>query len=336
MEAKYYSKLEDSSVECRLCPHQCKIRPGKTGLCGTRTNRNGALELDHWGVIASSGLDPIEKKPLYHFHPGSTIYSIGGYGCNLKCSFCQNCDISQYIPNIPGNFRRISPAEIVARAKSHPSNIGIAYTYNEPTILFEYMLETAHLAKEQGLKNVMVSNGFINPKPLDDLLNVIDAFNIDLKAFSDEFYKNLTRSRLQPVLDTLKIISSSGNHLEVTLLVIPGYNDNPLEAEEMFSWMSSELGNSTVLHLSRYHPAYKLNAPPTPPETMTNLYNLAKSYLHYVYFGNMPFNSTGHNTYCPNCTRLLIERMGYRTNASGVNANGDCMYCEHKVLGGVR
>jgi len=336
MEAKYYSKLEESSVECRLCPHQCKIRSGSTGICGSRTTRHGGLELDQWGVIASSGLDPIEKKPLYHFHPGSMIYSIGGYGCNLKCCFCQNCEISQYVPNIPEGFRLISPAEVVGRAKSYSSNIGIAYTYNEPTILFEFMLETAHLAKEQGLKNVMVSNGFINPEPLDDLLNVIDAFNIDLKAFSDEFYKSLTRSRLQPVLDTLKIISKARKHLEVTLLVIPGHNDSPHEAEGMFSWMSSELGNSTVLHLSRYHPAFKLNAPPTPLETMTSLYTLAKSYLQYVYLGNMPFDSTGHNTSCPKCHKLVIERMGYRINVSGINANGECMFCGQKILREVR
>jgi len=332
MESQFYIKTDSGGVECQLCPHNCKIRNERVGICSTRLNRNGKLESTQWGVLASSSLDPIEKKPLYHFHPGKMIYSIGGYGCNLKCIFCQNCEISQYVPQNIERVRLIYPKDLVTKAKIYLNNIGIAFTYNEPTIAFEYMYETANLAKHDGLKNVVVSNGFINPNPLSALLDVIDAFNIDLKAFSDDFYKKYTGGRLNPVLETLKAIRKSGKHLEVTFLVIPKLNDNEDEVKAMFDWIANELGEQTVLHLSRYHPAYLLNNPPTPTETLLNFYHLAKEKLQYVYLGNIIIPEVGYNTSCPKCGNIAVKRVGFNASVVGVDEHGNCSKCGYKSL----
>lgn len=327
MESKYYTKSDSGGVECQLCPHNCKIKSGKFGICNTRINREGILESTQWGVIASASLDPIEKKPLYHFHPGKMIYSIGGYGCNLRCVFCQNSEISQFTPQNIDALRIISPEEVVSQASIYQNNIGVAFTYNEPTISFEFMLETAKLAKHVGMKTVMVSNGFINPEPLAELLGFIDAFNIDLKAFTNEFYKKHTGGKLEPVLRTLKAIRESGKHLEVTFLVIPNLNDNENDAKAMFEWISNELGKQTVFHLSRYHPAYLLSNPPTPLETLTNFYNLAKEKLQYVYLGNIRSEQIGNSTSCPKCGNLLIRREGFYSSIVALNSNGGCKKC---------
>jgi pyruvate formate lyase activating enzyme len=327
MESQFYIKSDSGTIECLLCPHLCKIKMERVGICGTRLNNNGVLESSHWGVISSSSLDPIEKKPLYHFHPGKMIYSIGGYGCNLKCVFCQNYQISQYVPSTIDDWKIILPKEIVLKAKVLPGNIGIAYTYNEPTISFEYVRETAELAKLEGMKNVMVSNGFINPKPLSVLLQSIDAFNIDLKAFTDEFYRIHTGGRLEPVLNTLKSIRKSGKHLEVTFLVIPDFNDDPKDAKAMFEWIASELGEQTILHLSRYHPAHLLDNKATPTETLTEFYHLAKEKLQYVYLGNIRNERIGIHTTCPKCGNILIKRDGYFSSVVGLNHTGNCVKC---------
>jgi pyruvate formate lyase activating enzyme len=327
MESQFYIKIDSDKVECQLCPHNCKIKSERLGICNVRLNRGGVLESVQWGVIASSSLDPIEKKPLYHFFPGKKIYSIGGYGCNLKCEFCQNFEISQYIPQNIDSIRIIQPSEIVQKAKIFPDNIGIAFTYNEPIISFEYMLETAKLSKQEGMKNVMVSNGFINPKPLAVLLENIDAFNIDLKAFTDEFYRKFTGSRIEPILNALKAIRKSGKHLEVTFLVISSLNDNEDEAKAMFNWIANELGGDTILHLSRYHPSYLLNNPPTPQDTLLNFYHLAKEKLQYVYLGNIHTNGEGSNTDCPKCGNIMIKRDGYFASTVGVDSKGNCSKC---------
>jgi len=327
MESQFYTKTNSGSVECLLCPHCCKIKSGRLGVCSTRLNRNGVLESVQWGVIASSSLDPIEKKPLYHFFPGKQIYSIGGYGCNLRCVFCQNSDISQFVPANIDTLRIVPPKEIVLKAKIYSNSIGIAYTYNEPIISFEYMLETAKLACYNGLKNVMVSNGFINPDPLSILLEHIDAFNIDLKAFTGDFYRKRTGGKLEPVLNSLKAIRRSGKHLEVTFLVIPNLNDNEEEAKAMFEWIANELGEQTVLHLSRYHPAYLLNNPPTPHDTLYSFFQLAKEKLQFVYLGNIHSDDNGHNTTCPKCGSLMIKRNGFYTTPVGVDPKGCCVKC---------
>lgn len=326
MESQFYVKDESGSVECRLCPHNCRIKNERLGICNTRLNRNGVLESVQWGVIASSSLDPIEKKPLYHFFPSKKIYSIGGYGCNLKCEFCQNFEISQYVPQNIDNIRIVQPKEIVLKSKIYSDNIGIAYTYNEPTIAFEYVLETAKLAKLEGLKNVMVSNGFINPEPLSVLLEYIDAFNIDLKAFTNDFYRRVG-GKLEPVLNTLKAIRKGGKHVEITFLVIPNLNDNEDDAKAMFNWIANELGEQTVLHLSRYHPAYLLNNPPTTHDTLLRFYQLAKEKLQYVYLGNIHSDDNGHDTVCIKCGNVLVRRSGFYASPIGIDSKGNCTKC---------
>lgn len=327
MESQFYIKSDSNSIECQLCPHFCKIKSNRLGKCNTRLNQNGVLSSVQWGVIASTSLDPIEKKPLYHFFPGKMIYSIGGFGCNLKCIFCQNYEISQFVPQNVDQYKIITPLEIVSRAIRQINNIGIAYTYNEPTISFEFMVETARLAQKEGLKNVMVSNGYINPLPLSELLKYIDAFNIDLKSFTDYFYRTFTGGSLEPVLKTLKSIRQSGKHLEVTFLVIPNLNDNVEEAIAMFEWISKELGEQTVLHISRYHPAHLINNPPTPTLTLTKFYNLAKEKLQYVYLGNIRDEQIGTDTNCPKCREVVVKRNGYSTNVIGIDSKGNCDKC---------
>jgi len=327
MESKFYIKHDDNTVECQLCPHLCRIKNERLGICNTRLNRNGVLESVQWGVIASSGLDPIEKKPLYHFHPGKMIYSIGGFGCNLNCPFCQNFEISQYVPHNIDKLRIISPSEVIQKSKIHKNSIGIAYTYNEPTVWFEYMEDTAKEAKKEELLNVMVSNGFINPKPLDSLLDLIDAFNIDLKAFNDDFYRKISRGNLDIVLSTLKAIRKSGKHLEITFLVIPNLNDSFDEANQMFQWIAKELGDHTVLHINAYHPAYLLNNQPTRPDSLHKLFNLAKESLKHVYIGNNQCVEVGRYTFCPQCQSIAIKRHGFTSSPIGINEKGYCTEC---------
>lgn len=326
MEAKYYSK-KGNGIRCNLCPHSCSIQDGRFGICKARQNQGGVLNALGYGVISSSGLDPMEKKPLYHFHPGSRIFSIGSYGCNLHCDFCQNFEISQSFPVSMPPLRSYQPSEVVEKARVLPENIGIAYTYNEPTISFEFMLETARLAKSKGLLNVAVSNGYINPAPLRELLEVLDAFNIDLKSFSDDFYRSQTGGRLKPVLKTLVTIRELGKHLEIAFLVIPGLNDSLAETKAMVSWIASNLGSNTVLHINRYYPAYKLKIPPTPEERLVELYEIAREKLAYVYLGNLHGNEVGCNTICPSCSSTVIRRNGYHTVISALTREGRCSSC---------
>ena len=281
-----YRKVKNG-VQCTLCPHNCVIQEGRAGFCGVRVNKNGKVENIISEIISGYAIDPIEKKPLYHFLPGKNILSIGGFGCNLKCNFCQNWQISQNvnIDNITGITK--TPEEIVIDAINTPDNIGLAFTYNEPAIWFEFMHQTALLAKSKGLKNVIVSNGFINPEPLEALIGVIDAFNIDLKGFSENFYHEMTRGKLSSVLSSIKIINNYNRHLEITFLVIPRKNDNIDLFAEMVDWMHNELNENIVLHISRYFPRYKQTLPPTSENTLIEMYNIAKEKLNYVYLGNI-------------------------------------------------
>ncbi len=286
-EAVYYQSISDGSVICGLCPHNCRISKGKSGICKVRSNYDGKLIADNYGKLSSIQLDPIEKKPLYHFFPGKKILSIGSVGCNLKCSFCQNCEISQSgISDFP-HIKTYKPEEVVKMALSEKQNIGLAYTYNEPSVFYEFMLDTSKLIRAAGLKNVVVTNGFINSDPLVELLEYADAFNVDLKAFDSDFYKKQTKSDLEPVLEALKLINNSKKHLEITCLVVPGLNDDENKFRQMMLWISKELGNSTVLHLSRYFPRYKLSIESTPVETLLSLAKIAHEYLSFVYLGNV-------------------------------------------------
>lgn len=325
-EALFYQTENEERVRCTLCPHNCLLVPGKKGICRVRYNQNGKLYSGVYGRIAASHTDPIEKKPLYHFYPGREILSVGSPGCNLHCMFCQNFNISQC--EMQGSIKHIetSPLELVNYALGIPGNIGIAYTYNEPTVFYEMMLETATHVTNAGLKNVVISNGFINKEPLEQLLPFIDAFNIDLKAFNDEFYRKITGGRLQPVLDTLKTIFKAGKHLEITMLVIPSLNDSEAEFTEMLNWIVSELSPAMPLHLSRYYPAWKMELPPTPNETLQNLAKLAKDKLHYVFTGNVS-DTKYSSSQCADCHNLLIERRGYNTRIIGLTSTGKCTNC---------
>ncbi len=280
-EALYYEKMPGKRVRCRLCPYECRIPPGGKGACGVRQNVDGILYSLIYGKTTSLALDPIEKKPLYHYHPGEQILSLGTRGCNLHCDFCQNWHISQ---EVDGPMENVTSEEVVQRARLLRS-FGIAYTYNEPFIWYEFVLDTAKLARQNGLKNVLVTNGFVNPHPLENMLPYIDAMNIDLKAFDEDFYAKVCKGRLKPVLDVIKI-SAKACHVELTNLIIPTLNDSEGSVRKMVDWIYSNLGPEVPLHLSRYFPCYKMDLPPTPIETLKRAERIAKEKLKYVYIGN--------------------------------------------------
>ncbi len=324
-EALFYTKLENSKVRCILCPWFCELKPGNTGACRVRKNIGGNLKTLVYNTVAALSIDPIEKKPLYHFLPGKDILSLGMVGCNLHCTFCQNHSISQCRAEDYSGFTPISAYQILKKASGIIKNAGIAFTYNEPFIFYEFMLKTAQLSHRHGMKNVMVSNGYVNPEPLKRILPFIDAFNIDLKAFDNKFYIQQTKGKLETVLKTIIAVAESKAHLELTNLVIPGLNDNQKQFEEMVKWIAGECGNEIPLHLSRYFPQYKLDFPATPPETLERLYHVAKKYIHYVYIGNMKTNKFS-DTFCPECGKRLIHRNRFRVETEP-GFNGNCPTC---------
>lgn len=283
-EADFFEKRHDKAVKCLLCPHECTIADGKTGICRVRRNTGGTLFAEGYGRITSAALDPIEKKPLAMFLPGSKIFSIGFYGCNLSCRFCQNYEISQDSPF----YRETTPREIVDAALKLRSkgNIGIAYTYNEPLTSYEFVLDCANLSKENSLKNVIVTNGYINTEPLSKLLPYTDAMNIDLKAFGGGFYRDLCGGELEPVKKAIEL-SARLCHIEVTTLVIPGYNDSDSEIDNIASFLSS-VSTDIPLHLTRHHPDYKMPLPaPITKERLLRLAETARGHLKYVFCGNI-------------------------------------------------
>jgi pyruvate formate lyase activating enzyme len=325
-EAFFYTKLDHQTVQCDLCPWNCILKPGQTGNCKVRSNENGKLVTHVYNKVAAFGIDPIEKKPLYHFYPGKNILSVGEVGCNLHCSFCQNHRISQCFASEFVGFQEITSAQLVAKALKIPQNIGIAYTYNEPFTFYEFMIETAKLAHENGLKNVVVSNGYINPEPLKKILPFIDAYNIDLKAFTEEFYHKQTKGKLEPVLETLKIIAKSTAHLEITNLIIPALNDDETDFEKMVKWIALELGTSFPLHLSRYFPQHELHPPTTSLIKLETLYELAKIHLQHVYLGNVS-DEKRSSTNCNKCNSTLIIRNHYNTSVQHLDETGCCISC---------
>jgi pyruvate formate lyase activating enzyme len=317
-------KKYDTYIQCLLCPHYCKLKAGKTGICGVRKNTGESVDLLTYGMISGYSLDPVEKKPLYHFFPGMNILSLGSFGCNLRCDFCQNWDISQ---NFPGRqVRNITTDRIINEALAAEKNIGVAFTYNEPVIWFEFVRDVSLLAREKGLKTVMVSNGFVNTKPLRELTELIDAFNIDLKSFSRYFYKKNTGADIKPVMQAIKQISRSGRHLEITTLIIPGQNDSEDEMKMLSEWIAGELGKNVSLHISRYFPRFKRKDPATPEYTLEKLLDTASSVLDYVYLGNTSL-AKGQNTNCYKCGSLVTMRSGYKTFISGLDSEGNCKKC---------
>jgi pyruvate formate lyase activating enzyme len=320
-EAMYYKKEDDNRTHCYLCPHLCNIKEGGRGACMVRKNIDGTLYTLNYNRVAAIAVDPIEKKPLYHFYPGSDILSAGTVGCNLKCSFCQNYSIAQQ----EADTHEITSNILVDMAAKEKDNIGIAYTYNEPSIWFEFVYETARLAKDRGLKNVLVTNGFISEEPLKDLLPYIDAMNIDVKGFTEKYYRDVCKGILGPVKRTVEIASDKC-HVEVTTLVVTDLNDSIEEIGEAARWLSS-LNKDIPLHLSRYFPNYKLSNSPTPIDTLLAVRDEAAKYLNYVYVGNVSEND--NTTYCPNCNSAVIKR-GYGVDTSGVQ-DGVCTHCHQKI-----
>jgi pyruvate formate lyase activating enzyme len=323
--ARWFETESDNTVKCLLCPHLCHIKPGKSGICGVRHNEDGTLMAASYGKVSALHMDPIEKKPLYHYFPGSKILSAGSIGCNLDCAYCQNHEISQADPVTYQGVQTFTPEQMVGQALRQHENIGIAYTYNEPVVWFEFMLETAMAARTAGLKNVMVTNGFINENPLIELLPYIDAFSVDLKGFSESFYRKISAGALAPVLKCLKLIRQSGKHLEIVNLLVPQLNDDEAQFESMLKWIAEELGENTVLHLSRYFPRYRLGIEPTPLYTLDKLAEIAREKLKFVYVGNV--NSEYSDTRCPVCTNLLVTRQGYSVSCPGLSKNGKCKSC---------
>jgi pyruvate formate lyase activating enzyme len=309
-EALYYQKLDKNIVQCQLCPHFCTIKENNVGICKVRKNVKGKLYSLVYGRAVAAHIDPIEKKPLYHCYPGTSALSIGTVGCNLCCKHCQNWETSQAKPS---DFfaRELSPEHIVEMAKESECT-SIAYTYNEPTIFYEYMLDTAKLARNDDIKNVVVTNGFINPEPLQGLCTYIDAVNCDLKSFDDSFYKKICGGRLEPVLETLKILHKHKIWLEIAVLIIPTFNNKPEMLTKMCTWIKENLGTQYPVHFSGFHPCYKLlDIEPTTTKALLQAREIAlKVGLEYVYVGNV-HSSEGNNTDCPKCRKVLVERYGF-------------------------
>ncbi len=280
--------MEDNRrLRCTLCPHFCLLNDGASGRCRVRKNVSGEMRADSWGNVSGYHMDPIEKKPFYKFYPGSQILSVASYGCNFRCPWCQNASISQCGTDEQMARREMMPEEIV-EAAARSASIGVAYTYNEPTVWFEYMMDIARPVYERGMKNVVVTNGFINPEPLSELLEVGHAFNVDLKSFDDEVYRRYANARLDPVLNTISAIGAAGKHLEITFLVVPEVNDDLERFDEMIRWLAAEAGKDAVLHISRYFPSFKMHNPPTPISLMRTMKNMATAHLSHVYLGNVP------------------------------------------------
>jgi len=321
-QAQFWHKEEGQNIKCDLCPRHCLIKEGKHGLCRVRLNKEGILYTDGYGEVVSLAVDPIEKKPLYHFYPGSKILSLGVNGCNLMCKFCQNWQISQ---NEVGT-RYISPRELIDIAKNYNSP-SIAYTYTEPTIWYEYLIDCFEIAREEGIKNVIVTNGYLNKEPLVRLVPLVDAMNIDLKAMNTDFYRDICGGSLEPVLEFIRY-SAESTHVELTNLIIPTLNDSEKSIDELASWVAS-LNPDIPVHFSAYFPQYKMNLPPTPLQTLQRAFEIASKYLKYVYLGNVK-TDMGSNTYCPKCSNLLIKRDGYQTEITGITMRM-CDKCKTEI-----
>jgi pyruvate formate lyase activating enzyme len=320
-----------SYAKCRLCPKGCLIADGHRGDCRVRENRGGVLYTMVYGNPCSLNIDPIEKKPLYHFLPASLALSLATAGCNLHCLYCQNWQMSQRRPEEVQSFD-LPPAEVVAAAQQYNSPV-IAYTYSEPTIFYEYMLDIARMARAQHVRSVVISAGYINEAPLRELCHTVDAIKIDFKGFSEDFYGRICDATLQPVLETMKLIQQQGVHLEIVTLVVPTLNDDPDELRGLCRWIVQQLGPDVPTHFSRFHPLYKLTAlPATPVETLELARDIATDEgIRYAYIGNVP-GHPGDNTYCHHCGEMIIRRLGFTILENHI-VDGKCEYCGQPIPG---
>jgi pyruvate formate lyase activating enzyme len=332
-EALLYEKLEKERVRCNLCAHRCVIGSGNQGICRVRENNDGTLYTRAYGRTIARHVDPVEKKPLYHFYPGSRSYSVATPGCNFHCMFCQNWDISQITRGEILEMGYEATPEQIAQDAVRKGCESIAYTYTEPTIFFEYSYDTALLAHREGLKNIYVSNGYMTPEMLDMIHPRLDAANIDLKAFRDETYRRVIGARLQPILDSLKKIRELGIWLEVTSLIIPGVNDDRAEIRDMAGFVARELGKDVPWHISRFFPAFRMDhTPSTPLQTLQVAKEAGlEAGLDYVYVGNVS-SETDMNTVCPGCGKLLIERVNFGIIQNRIQ-DGHCPHCGTEIAG---
>ena len=330
-EVSFYKKLPDLKIRCEICPKECEIADLERGYCGNKENRKGTYYSLVYGESCAAHIDPIEKKPLFHYLPSTKAFSIAAVGCNFECKFCQNWRIAQYRPEQVESFY-LPPKEVVSLAKRKGCPT-IAYTYTEPVVFYEYMYDTAKLAKSEGIGSVMISNGFINEEPLIELCKQLGGVKIDLKAFTEKFYKDYCSGELKPVLDTLKTLKKVGIWYEIVVLLIPTLNDSEGEIREMCQWIKAELGVQVPVHFSRFHPMYKIkNLPSTPVKTLETARKVAREVgLHYVYLGNVPGNE-GESTYCPGCGEVVIRRIGYHIIKNAIKG-GKCPKCGHVIPG---
>jgi pyruvate formate lyase activating enzyme len=331
VEARYYDKHPDREIECTLCPRMCKLGDKERGYCGVRENIGGTYYTLVYGKACAVHIDPIEKKPFFHFLPSSSALSIASAGCNVNCKFCQNWEISQVRPEQIRH--RDFPPESVAQAAETNRCPVIAYTYSEPIVFYEYMYDTSVEARKKNIKNVVVTGGHINPEPLLELLKVVDAVKVDLKAFNQKFYTEYVRGELQPVLEAIKLIAKSNVWLEIVYLVIPTLNDGPEEIRRLSQWILKEIGPEVPVHFSRFHPMYLMqNLPPTPLSTLEQVHQVAiEEGLRYAYIGNV----AGHkyeNTFCPNCKNMVIKRTLFQIQQIDIE-DGKCKFCGNKIPG---
>jgi pyruvate formate lyase activating enzyme len=332
-EAKFWKVLAGGRVQCELCPNRCILAEGQRGVCKVRENIGGKLYSLVYGKPVAVHVDPIEKKPFYHFLPGSQAYSLATVGCNLACKYCQNWDISQRFPEDVKSMDK-SPEEVVEEAKKKGAEV-IAFTYNEPTVWYEYMYDIAKLARQKGLRTVLVSSGYINPEPFKELLEVLDAARIDLKGFNENFYNEIVGGQLEPVLESLKIAHQSGTWLEIIALIVPGYNDNEEEIREMCEWIKENLNENVPLHFLRFRSEYKMqNVPSTPPETLKKAREICQEVgLNYVYTGNLSEYIEGNTTLCPDNGQPLIVRKGFFVTENKIDQTGKSSDCPIKIPG---
>jgi len=329
-EGRLFEQLSDKLVRCLVCPRRCVIKPGQRGFCRTRENREGKLYTLIYAETTSMAVDPIEKKPLFNFWPGSFIFSISTLGCSFTCPWCQNWQISQASP---GEIvtEQVAPERVIELTKRYKCH-SIAYTYNEPIIWFEYVLDTAQLAKKENILNVLVTNGFISLEALEVIAPFIDAANVDIKGFTEEFYRKYCSATLKGVLDATEAMVKKGIHVELTTLIVPGINDAPEEIKQLCQWVLTKLGPDVPLHFSQFYPMYKMSyMQPTPVSTLVRAREIALNEgLNYVYIGNVP-GEKGENTYCPKCKTLLVERFGFEITKWNLTEEMQCPKCDTPI-----
>ena len=332
VEAKFYDKLQNKKIKCKLCPRECNVGDKERGYCGVRENRGGVYYTLVHSRVCAAHIDPIEKKPLFHYLPGTVAFSIATAGCNVNCKFCQNWDISQSRPEqIPADYAPPQRIAALARQNNCPT---IAYTYSEPVVFSEFLMDTADAGHEAGVRSIVVSNGYIQQDALKQAYGKMDAVKIDLKSFTESYYEKVVTGQLKPVLDTLVTLRKMGKWTEIVYLVVPTLNDSDTEFRGLAQWVKANLGADVPLHFTQFHPEYLLkNLPITPVPTLERAKAIADAEgLHYVYIGNVP-GHPAQNTYCPQCRKMLVERVGFTASGLLIRKDGTCPFCRHQIPG---